>query len=479
LCSGRADSASVEYAAGALAAIDLPPDYSHPLLQLPTMRAAEPANPRLGDLSLKRNLALLLAHLMGWRTVLMLDDDIVDVSAATVRQASAHLGDVAAVGLAVTDFPDNSVYGHARRLAGLRQDVFIGGSALLIDTTRPTSYFPQIYNEDWLFLVDSLWKGRVARFGEARQLPYDPFADPRRAEHEEFGDLLAEGLVSLTRRAPHDRAAVLHWAAEPECWRELRERRLAEVSELAELVHRPAAVAALLAAHDRATAITPASLAAYIRVWRTDVDRWRDQVETLPRALSLPHALRELGLLGHTRMWDRIDRPTTIGANCEIRDFCVVGVEVEIGDDTVLDCYSWIDVAATLGRRVLITHRAHVEARASIGDDCVIAGLICERSSIGDRCRVFGDLLHRQLDPSRPWDAPDSEESAPTLQDDVFVGREASIVGEVTVGAGVYVCAGAVVTRDVEPGMIVSGVNKVWRPDEWPGPLGKSDFFDR
>jgi hypothetical protein len=36
-----------------------------------------------------------------------------------------------------------------------------------------------------------------------------------------------------------------------------------------------------------------------------------------------------------------------------------------------------------------------------------------------------------------------------------------------------------VVTRDVEPGMIVSGVNKVWRPDEWPGPLGKSDFFDR
>lgn len=178
-------------------------------------------------------------------------------------------------------------------------------------------------------------------------------------------------------------------------------------------------------------------------------------------------------------VWDRVGRPTTVGARCEIRDFSVVAVEARIGADTVLDCYSWIDVAATLGRRVLITHRAHVEARASIGDDCVIAGLICERSVVGDRCRVFGDLLHRQLDPSRPWDAPDSQEPAPTLRDDVFVGREASIIGDVTVGAGTYVCAGAVVTRDVGPGMIVSGVNRVWRPEDWDGPLAKSEFFSR
>lgn len=302
-CSGRADPVSAaEHAAGAVVSVDLPTGYEHPHLRLPTMRVGQPADPRLGDLSLKRNLALLLARRSGWRTVLMLDDDIVDVSARTAHRAGALLGEAVAVGLAVTEFPDNSVYGHARRLAGLRQDVFVGGSALLVDTTRPTPFFPQVYNEDWLFLMDGLWEGRVARTGLARQLPYDPFADPGRAENEEFGDLLAEGLMVLTHHAPRDRAAVLRRAVEPDAWRELRRQRLTDLAELADLVHCPSAHAALEAAGQRARAISPESLAAYVRSWRSDLHRWWEQFESPPRALSLRRALHELGLFGHTHL---------------------------------------------------------------------------------------------------------------------------------------------------------------------------------
>jgi hypothetical protein len=58
-------------------------------------------------------------------------------------------------------------------------------------------FFPDIYNEDWLFFVEHAAKGELPCVGHARQLEYEPFSDPQRAVREEFGDLLAEGLYAL------------------------------------------------------------------------------------------------------------------------------------------------------------------------------------------------------------------------------------------------------------------------------------------
>jgi acetyltransferase-like isoleucine patch superfamily enzyme len=44
------------------------------------------------------------------------------------------------------------------------------------------------------------------------------------------------------------------------------------------------------------------------------------------------------------------------------------------------------------------------------------------------------------------------------IQDDVWIGSGARVLGGVTVGSGAVVAAGAVVTRDVEPFSIVGGV---------------------
>lgn len=172
--------------------------------------------------------------------------------------------------------------------------------------------------------------------------------------------------------------------------------------------------------------------------------------------------------------WNRLNRLTTIGAHCDIGPFCVVGEEAVIGENTILDSYTLIGWGATIGKNVIATHRASVGAKARIGDNCVIGGRICERVVVGNGSRVFGDLIHRQLDPTKPWDAPESMENSPILEDDVFIGWGATVVGDIKIGRGVYVCAGATVTRSVDPGQIVRGTNEIISPDKWPGQLGRN-----
>jgi acetyltransferase-like isoleucine patch superfamily enzyme len=175
--------------------------------------------------------------------------------------------------------------------------------------------------------------------------------------------------------------------------------------------------------------------------------------------------------------WDRLDRPISIDRDCSVGHFCVVGDEATLGAGTILDNYVLVEPGATVGSRVLATHRATIGVKATVGDDCVIAGHIGERARVGDRCRVFGDLVHRQLDPGKPWDAEEAQEASPMIEDDAFVGWRATIVGPVTIGRGAYVCAGAIVTRSVPDGMIVRGVNEVRAPEEWQGKLGESEYF--
>ena len=65
-------------------------------------------------------------------------------------------------------------------------------------------FFPEQYNEDWFFFSRLTARRDLAHVGYATQAPYDPFADPVRAQQEEFGDLLAEGLYALFENQPEE-----------------------------------------------------------------------------------------------------------------------------------------------------------------------------------------------------------------------------------------------------------------------------------
>ncbi|MQA11238.1 MAG: hypothetical protein GEU98_22310 [Pseudonocardiaceae bacterium] len=504
-------------------AIDVPAGYHHPLLDFATSRTAEAKAYRLGDLSVKRNLGLLLAGLLGWRSVLFLDEDIRDLDVDEVREGAVALDDLRMVGLEVAEFPDNSVVCHAHRLGGGRQQTFVSGSALLVDTDRIESFFPEIYNEDWLFLFDAVCRREVGRFGVVTQLEYEPFRDPKRAEGEEFGDVFAEGLMDLAHlRLPKSTAE------DPGYWRGFLARRKEFIQQIGDRINTRSpsrlgtdALGALHAAEGRRAMITPNSCAAYLRAWGKDLTEWATRMHDLPRAASLSSALHRLELAGDAMSpalegfvqkgtvmapqgvrcsdsarvaataqigapyrqlqdgeWERLNRPTSIGAGCDIGHFCFIGEEAEIGAGTIVDTYCMVEGGGTIGEDVVITHRASVGAKADVGDRSVIGcSLVCERSRVGADCRVFGDLIHRQLDPTKPWDAPESEETSPILGDHVFVGWGATVIGGIKVGTGAYICAGATVTKDIDPGLIVTGTNEVYAPEDWNGALGKSEFF--
>jgi hypothetical protein len=152
---------------------------------------------RSSDLSVKRNVGLLLARLHGWRKIAFVDDDIT-VSVQDLAKLGHQLDYHQIAGMACRDYPDNSVFCHARRLAKMPQDVFVTGAVLGVNCSDlPLPFFSDIYNEDWFFFAEAAARRRLTKVGEARQAEYDPFATPARASHEEFGDVLAEGLYAL------------------------------------------------------------------------------------------------------------------------------------------------------------------------------------------------------------------------------------------------------------------------------------------
>ncbi|HKD88064.1 MAG TPA: hypothetical protein VKB62_05990, partial [Streptosporangiaceae bacterium] len=286
-----------------LIAIDVP---DPALLRLPrfqtSLLAAHkvfPRDPRRlpTDLSAKRNLGLVLSRLLGWSRVLFLDDDITGLNPADVLDAGGLLDTHNAVGLQVGGFPDHSVVCHAYRDAGGSQQSFIGGGALAVHVQRSTSFFPEIYNDDWFFLLDGD-KGiqPVAMTGRVIQYPYDPFRNPERARAEEFGDVLAEGTYWLLDQhlsiTDADRA---HWGKFLVKRRQFIARVLAMVASSdihsAEKARR---IAALKGSLGRLALITPELCENYLRAWRKDRQEWQRFVQDLPIALDREAALRML-----------------------------------------------------------------------------------------------------------------------------------------------------------------------------------------
>jgi UDP-3-O-[3-hydroxymyristoyl] glucosamine N-acyltransferase len=174
-----------------------------------------------------------------------------------------------------------------------------------------------------------------------------------------------------------------------------------------------------------------------------------------------------------------IDTETTIGSGVWIGEYVTIGQGVSIGSDSIIENFAEIQPGAVLGSRVLVTSRARIGSCVTIGDGSIIKGHVDDNARIGTGCRISGDLIHRQLDPSIPWDDPALEEPAPMVEDGAFVGWNSVVVGGVNIGAGSYVCADALITKDVPAGQIAYGRNQCVGPGEWPGALGKSPFFQR
>lgn len=282
--------------------IDLPPGYSHELLYFPGLQSIKNELPQAcgfytTDLSMKRNIGLILARMLRWRRVFFLDDDIRDIAHPDLQSTVDMLGSFSAAGMWVTDFPDNSIVCHANRMTEGPQDVFVSGAALAVDCATDIGFFPDLYNEDWLFFFDIAAQGRLANScRKATQLCYYPFEDARRAAWQEFGDILAEGLYALLHLD-----LKVHQATR-EYWTCFLEERRSFLEAI--LTRSPSAhpdiysemVLSVQSALKCVLTIKPDVCERYVRLWRQDLADWRRRVAGIPVMPSVEEALREMRL---------------------------------------------------------------------------------------------------------------------------------------------------------------------------------------
>jgi hypothetical protein len=276
-------------------------------------------SPQALDISRKRNLGLLIGRVCGWTRMLFLDDDIRKLNVPKLSSAAALLDDYPVVGLQVRKYPDASVVGHARRLTGRRQEPFVSGGSLLVNPQLLNGYFAPVYHEDWLCVINHIRKNEVAIGGSVGQLPYLPFSPSKRAELEEFGEILLSGLLWLvstrTRMGAADKTEADYWreAANPRFWEKVLEQRVVLLQDIssrltAQNSYNLPALSSVVAALQRLSELEPSDFVSFTESWLISLAEWRgrlsglSQVDRIDKVRAIEKAIGELGLTHVVRM---------------------------------------------------------------------------------------------------------------------------------------------------------------------------------
>lgn len=161
--------------------------------------------------------------------------------------------------------------------------------------------------------------------------------------------------------------------------------------------------------------------------------------------------------------YDEYERPTEIGDDATIRSGTIVYAAVEIGD------------GFSTGHNVLVREETRLGDDVLAGTNTVIDGQVIAGSRVSLQTGVYvppetiigndvfigpGAVLTNDPYPIRT----SAELEGPTIEDDVSIGANATLLPGVRVGEGSFVAAGAVVTDDVPPGQLAVGAPAAHRP---------------
>lgn len=185
----------------------------------------------------------------------------------------------------------------------------------------------------------------------------------------------------------------------------------------------------------------------------------------------------------------RVFQPLVPGAALEDDWFAGrIPSNIEVGQNSVIDssfCFKHYFAAAPIGLRVgknvtiwRTSLAADEDATIEIGDDCYLANasLVCSKKIvIGSRVMIAGGVTITDSDfhPSSPAARladtvalspigdrkrrPPIEARPVIIEDDVWIGYNATILKGVRIGSGALIAPGAIVIRDVAPGLEVAG----------------------
>jgi acetyltransferase-like isoleucine patch superfamily enzyme len=130
-----------------------------------------------------------------------------------------------------------------------------------------------------------------------------------------------------------------------------------------------------------------------------------------------------------------------VGANCIVGDQSCIRERVKMGDDCVLGRGSLIENDTTVGSRTRIQADAYVTAYSTLEEDVFIAPcVVTTNDNFMGRTERRKELMQ-----------------GPTIRRSARIGGGAILCPGVEVGEEAFVGAGAVVTKDVPPRVVVVG----------------------
>jgi len=176
---------------------------------------------------------------------------------------------------------------------------------------------------------------------------------------------------------------------------------------------------------------------------------------------------------GRVRLGDRVRigpncvlRNVTIGSDTEVHAFSLLQ-DAEVGAGCRIGPYARLRPGATLGQGVHIGNFVEVKASrigrgskanhlAYIGDAEVGAGVNIGAGTI--TCNYDGAAKHRTV-----------------IEDDCFIGSDATLVAPVRIARGSYIGAGSTISKDTPPGQLTLARAKQVSLPRWTPPRGKPD----
>lgn len=137
-----------------------------------------------------------------------------------------------------------------------------------------------------------------------------------------------------------------------------------------------------------------------------------------------------------------IDEGAIIGNGTKIWHFCHIMSGAKIGTDCSLGQNVYVGGNAIIGNNVKIQNNVSVYDSVEIGDD-VFCGPSC----------VFTNVINPRANVNRK-----AEYLRTRIEKGVTIGANATIICGVTLGKFSFIGAGAVVTKDVKPFALMTGV---------------------
>jgi len=132
---------------------------------------------------------------------------------------------------------------------------------------------------------------------------------------------------------------------------------------------------------------------------------------------------------------------STVGANCIVGDQSCVRERVRMADDCILGRGSLIENDTTVGAGTRIQAGAYVTAYSTLEEDVFIAPcVVTTNDDFMGRTEKRKELM-----------------KGPTIRRGARVGGGAILCPGVEIGEEAFIGAGAVVTKDVPPGVVVVG----------------------